>query len=96
MGLGVKIESEKLLERKLSAEVRKLGGWSIKLVATHISGLPDRVCLLPGGRLFFAEVKTTGEKPRKIQLHVHRRIRELGFEVYIISKTEHIEEIIKS
>lgn len=89
-----KIISEKTLERSLKSLVElTLKGWCIKLTALHISGLPDRICLLPQGRLFFAETKTTGQKPRKIQLWVHSKLRSLGFEVYIIDCTEHINQI---
>lgn len=89
------IESEKLLEKKLREAVQGLGGWSIKLLSSHITGLPDRICLLPGGRLFFAEIKTTGKKPTKIQLSVHDRLRKLGFLVFVIDKTEQINKLIE-
>jgi len=82
------VYSEKYLERKLRQEVEKHGGLAIKLVAVHFIGLPDRLCLLPGGRLFFAEIKTTGEKPTRLQLHVHCKLRVLGFNVHIIDTLE--------
>jgi len=87
------IESEKLIERKLNSEVKKLGGISIKLLST-ITGLPDRLCLLPGGRLFFAELKTTKKKPTKIQLAIHRQIKKLGFVVYVIDTSVQLKNII--
>ena len=86
--------NEKELERKLAAEVKSAGGWSIKLLATHVTGLPDRLCLLPGGRAIFVEVKSTGEKPRKIQIHIHKKIRALGFRVEVIDKLEQIQDIL--
>lgn len=91
-----KIESEKTLERSLKRNVEEgLKGWCLKLLSAHITGLPDRICLLPGGRVFFAEIKTTGEKPKKIQLWVHDKLRSLGFEVYIIDSSEVIKEVTK-
>jgi hypothetical protein len=89
------IESEKALDKKLSAELKKIGGWSIKLITAHISGLPDRLCLLPGGRLFFAEIKTTGKKPRKIQLSIQNKLITMGFEVYVIDNSELIKKLIQ-
>jgi hypothetical protein len=91
----MKIEKEKILEKKLSMEIEKLGGWSLKLLSTHVTGLPDRMCLLPGGRVFFAEVKTTKEKPKRIQIWVHNKIRALGFRVEIIDQSEKIKELIR-
>jgi len=88
------MESEKLIERKLASEVRKLGGWSIKLLPFLIEGLPDRLVLLPGGRLFFVEVKTTGQKPTPIQLYIHEKIRKLGFLVHVIDSSEDTHKIL--
>lgn len=89
-------ESEKLLERKLREKVKHLGGWSIKLPSVHNWGLPDRICLLPGGLLFFAEIKTTGEKPRPSQLVVHKKLKGLGFEVHVIDSSEQINKILNT
>ncbi len=86
----VKIESEKSLERKLKKEIERLNGFCIKLLALHISGIPDRLCLLPGGRIFFAEIKTTKQKPKAIQLLIHARLRSLGFKVYVIDTSDKI------
>lgn len=88
------IESEKMLERSLKSLVEsELNGWSLKLLSQFISGLPDRICLIPLGIIFFAEIKTTKQKPHKIQLWVHAKLRGLGFDVYVIDRTEHIQEL---
>lgn len=90
-----KIESEKLLETKLKDGVESLGGWCIKMLSTHLTGLPDRVCLFPGGIVFFAEIKTTKKKPKKIQILVHHKIRKLGFDVHLIDTSAQINQILK-
>ena len=89
------IEREASLESRLSAKIKNMGGWSLKLLPTFITGLPDRMCLLPGGRIFFAEIKTTGEKPRRSQLSVHRKLEELGFKVYVIDSSKQMDLILK-
>ena len=83
-----KIYSEKYLERALCDMVKKAGGLCIKLLCHQFLGLPDRLCLFPGGRLCFAEIKTTGKKPTKAQLHVHNILRNLGFMVFVIDSLE--------
>lgn len=86
--------SEKTLEPALKKFVELDNkGWCIKLVALHISGLPDRICLIHPGIIFFVEVKTAGKKPRKIQLWVHNKIRSLGFNVFVLDNKEVLEEI---
>ena len=87
-------ESEKVLERNLCARVKALGGWAIKVPSSQITGLPDRLCLLPGGRAYFVEVKTTGKKPTLIQLLIHRRLEALGFPVTVIDSTETLNDFI--
>jgi Holliday junction resolvase len=71
------LSSEKVIERSLNKTIKDLGGWSIKLLSSFIKGLPDRVCLLPKGKIIFVEVKSTGKKPTKAQQLVHKRLTEL-------------------
>ena len=87
-------ESEKTLEAKLRREVEKRGGMAIKLLSQLHRGLPDRTVLLPGGLQYFVELKTTGEKPTRLQVHCHQQLRSLGFEVYIVDSTVAIEHFL--
>lgn len=87
--------SEKLIEKTLNSRCRKVGAWSIKLVPRFIKGLPDRLILAPGGRVFFVEVKTTGKKPTPAQLLVHRKLKGLGFNVYILDTLTAINNILE-
>lgn len=89
-------DSEKLVERRLVEEVNKAGGMCIKLLCSHMIGLPDRLCLFKNGRIVFIELKTTGEKPRRIQKYMHEKIRKLGFTVIVIDTVQCVIEFIKS
>lgn len=90
------VDSEKLVERKLVEVVKSVGGMCIKLLSQHTLGLPDRLCLLPGARIAFVELKTTGQTPKKIQLFMHDKIRKLGFRVEVIDTVEKVYEFINS
>lgn len=90
-----KIDNEKSVERKLVELTKLSGGLCIKLLTYQFTGLPDRMCLFPGGIIIFVELKTTGEKPRKIQLAVHRMLRNLGFRVEVIDMIKGVEDLIK-
>lgn len=90
------IESEKKLERRLVTEIKRRGGIAIKLTSQFSKGEPDRLCLIPDEPAFFVEVKSTGEKPTPIQLHRHKKIREIGFKVFIIDSTEKLENLLRS
>ena len=56
--------------------------------------MPDRLVLLPGGRLGFVELKAPGKKPRALQETRHRLLRRLGFKVYVIDGIEQIDRIL--
>ena len=56
--------------------------------------MPDRMVLLPNGRICFVEVKAPGEKPRPLQLSRHRLLRRLGFLVYVLDNAEQIGGIL--
>lgn len=90
------IESEKVLEKYLVSEVKKLGGWGVKLLSRLVTGLPDRLILLPGGVVAFAEVKTTGKKASVRQLWVHGKLKVLGFRVEVLDSKEGINNFINS
>lgn len=90
------IESEKIIERKLVEQVKLNEGLCIKLLCDQFIGLPDRLCLLPNGKLVFVELKTTGKKPRRIQTVVHNKLRKLGFRVEVIDTTAKVIELIEN
>lgn len=79
------IISEKDLERTFSGLLNRTKKvWVIKLLSTFVKGLPDRMVICKGGYVGFAEIKTTGKKPTKIQTYIHEKLRALGFTVFVI------------
>lgn len=86
---------EKQVEQKLVQAVRRAGGLCPKLVSPGTDGLPDRLVLLPGGRLGFVEVKAPGRKPRPLQLHRMDRLRALGFRVFVLDDPLRVSAILK-
>lgn len=86
---------EKVIEQKLVKAVRAAGGIAPKLVSPGSDGMPDRMVLMPGGRIGFVEVKAPGEKPRPLQYSRHRLLRRLGFDVYVLDNAEQIETILR-
>lgn len=72
-------ESEKTTEKYLKNQVTKLGGVCYKWVSPNIKGVPDRICLLPGGKVAFIELKSEGEEPTKLQYYMIDMLTNLGF-----------------
>lgn len=85
---------EKEIEQALVKAVRARGGTCPKLTSPGMDGMPDRLVLLPQGRISFVEVKAPGKKPRPLQIHRHEELRNLGFQVFVLDKFEQIGEIL--
>ena len=85
---------ESQLERKLVHSVARAGGLALKFTSPGMAGVPDRLILLPEGRIAFAEMKAPGKKPRPLQLHRHAQLRALGFRVYVIDSHDQIGEML--
>lgn len=81
---------EKTLERKLVQAVKAMGGLAPKFASPGLDGMPDRLILLPGGRIAFAEVKTTGCRPRPLQIKRKEQLEALEFSVYVIDHPDQI------
>lgn len=86
---------EKEIERKLRVLVEgRLGGACLKWVCPGWSGVPDRILLLPGGRVYFAELKRPkGSKLGPLQIWWRRRLESLGFTVWHIYTLDQLKEI---
>ena len=87
---------EKQIEQKLVRAVNARGGVCPKLVCPGMDGMPDRMVLVPHGRIGFVEVKAPGEKPRPLQLRRHEQLRALGFQVYVLDSVEKVGDILKA
>ena len=91
---GIVSASEKVLEAELRERCKTLGWMCIKLTSQYQRGLPDRLILMPGGRVCFAEIKTTGKKPTALQKLTHERLRALGYRVEVVDTTESLDNLI--
>ena len=91
---GIVSASEKVLEAELRERCKVLGWMCIKLTSQYQRGLPDRLILMPGGRVCFAEIKTTGKKPTALQRVTHERLRALGYRVEVVDTTERLDNLI--
>ena len=82
------------IERKLVNKTKARGGIAFKFVSPGQSGVPDRLVRLPGGKIGLVEVKAPGKQPRKLQVHMHKLLRGLGFKVYVLDDPDQIGVIL--
>ena len=89
-----KKDSENTLAHSLVEKIRQRGGICLKLQGNMYAGMPDRLILLPEGRVIFVELKSEGIKPRKLQLVRHEELRALGFKVFVIDTQEKLTQFL--
>lgn len=86
--------TEQRMERRLAAAVKRVGGMALKFVSPGWAGAPDRLVLLPGGRVIFVELKRPGAKMRKLQEYRAQQLIALGFDVRTISTLEELGRLV--
>ena len=85
---------EKQIESKLVKAVKQSGGLCLKFVSPTLDGVPDRIVLLPEGKIAFVETKRTGGKMRPLQLRRKKQIEQLGFKVFCLDDPNDIKEVL--
>lgn len=86
---------EAVVEDALVGAVEALGGLCLKLKMPWFTGIPDRMILLPKGRIIFVELKRPkGGKRSTRQKIVHRQLRALGFRVETLWTLEAVHDFM--
>ena len=86
---------ESRVEKVLTLGVKLRGGWAIKLVSPGYAGMPDRLVLLPGGRVIFVELKTEIGRLSPRQRQVHLRLENLGFKVEVLYGMDQVRDFLE-
>ena len=88
------IVREKEIETALVKAAKKRNGLALKFVSPGLSGVPDRLVLLPDGKCGFIELKAPGKKMRLLQEKRKRQLEALGFLVFCLDSKEEVEVIL--
>ena len=81
-------------ENALVRAVLRLGGIAYKFTSPGRRGVPDRLVVLPGGRVMFVEVKAPNGRLSKLQEVEIARLRGLGARVAVIWSTDEISGVL--
>lgn len=79
------MQREKSIEQALVRAVESRGGKARKFVSPGWRGAPDRIVMMPGGRIIFVELKRPGGVLRPLQRHRLHELEVLGFQARVIA-----------
>lgn len=84
---------ERDIERAMVAKVKQHGGYCLKWVCPGWAGVPDRIILLPGGHIAFAELKRPkGGRLSSLQKWWGERLSAMGFDYWVLWSHEDVRQ----
>ena len=87
-------DKEGTIEHRIVKYIEGLGGLCLKLILASLMGWPDRTCLLPGGIIFFVEIKRPQHaKTYYMQTVWQNRLQRLGFVCEFVTSVEDVAAI---
>lgn len=87
------IESE--IERKFVDQVKAAGALAYKFVSPGNPGVPDRIVILPGGKVLFVELKSEVGTTKKLQDYQLERLSKLGAPTYVLHGAAEVKQFVK-
>ena len=89
------VESEKTVEKYLIDQVQRLGGIAYKFVSPQRKFVLDRLCVLPGGIVWFVEVKSGDKVPSPGQFREIERLTQKGHHATWVCTIAGVNKVIK-
>lgn len=86
---------ERDIEKWLRHQIESMGGLAFKFTSPGNDGVPDRLAVLPGGLIYFIELKTDRGRLSPLQVWQQDRLRQLGVNVAVIKGMDEAAEFIE-
>ena len=87
---------EKEVESYLVREAVKHGFLAVKFIPDQKKGMPDRLILLPQGRVVWVELKRPkGGRLSPMQKYQHQKLESLGHEVYVVATRAEVDALLQ-
>lgn len=83
------------IENYLVRECKKRRILAYKFSTPGRRAAPDRILLMPGGRVAFVECKRPGGLPTKLQQHEHEKLRQQGFRVHVVDTRLEVDRVVQ-
>lgn len=86
---------EKNIEEWLTKQVEGMGGMALKFVSPGSPGVPDRICIFPGGKIYFVELKKESGRMSDIQKWQRARFEGMGCRFYVVHGMKEAKEFVR-
>lgn len=87
--------AESKIESWLVNQIKQMGGIADKFVSPANPGVPDRLIVMPNGKIYFVELKATWGSLSNIQKWQRERYEKLGADVRIVKGMDQAKEFVK-
>lgn len=88
-------DRESTVEARLRVGVANAGGKAYKWVSPGNAGVPDRLVIMPGGRVYFVELKKVGGRLSARQKAQIRKLTSRGCEVRVLIGADQVDEFLR-
>ena len=92
--MSIKVR-ERDVESYLVQRLDEIGIPCLKFNPDNKIGMPDRLVLLPDGKVIWVELKTTGGHLEEIQKLQHKRLQEIGHRVEVIWNKKDVDSLVQ-
>lgn len=86
--------SERDAEKLLVSKIKKMGGRAYKFTSPGNAGVPDRIIILPGGRVEFVEMKSESGMLSVLQKICISHLRSLGCRVEVLYGAKDVDTYV--
>ena len=89
------MELEREIEKYLGRELKAIGCLWYKWVSPGARGVPDRILILPDGRVWFVELKTERGQLMPVQVVQLERLRTWGQKVFVLKGMDEAQDFVR-
>lgn len=85
---------ESTIEHRLVEGIKRLGGLCYKFVSPGRQGVPDRIVIMPGGRIDFVELKTDTGRLSRLQQNELEKLRRYSCHTHVLYGMEGVQTFL--
>lgn len=86
--------NESAIEARLVRAVKASGGLCYKFVSPGNPGVPDRIVILPGGRVIFVELKTEVGRLSGLQKYQSSELERRGVDIRVLKGLDQVKAFL--